>query len=79
MRMTRGTAEVFSDGERICSHFRLYGRSGQYGTQESHMPKAHRQYAKWDGDRFRNVKSEPPYSVNERMFVNDFVLSFSFL
>jgi transposase len=53
VRMTRNTVEVFSDGERICSHVRLYGRSGQYGTQESHMPKAHRQYAKWDGDRFR--------------------------
>jgi transposase len=53
VRMTRNTIEVFSGGERICSHVRLYGRSGQYGTQESHMPEAHKQYARWNSDRFR--------------------------
>jgi transposase len=52
-RITRNTVEAFSDGERICSHVRLYGRAGQYSTQEAHMPKAHKQYALWDGDRFR--------------------------
>jgi transposase len=53
VRITRNTVEVFSDGERICSHVRLHGRSGQYSTQEAHMPKTHKQYALWDGDRFR--------------------------
>jgi transposase len=53
VRITRNTVEVFSDGERICSHVRLNGRQGRYSTQEAHMPGAHKQYAKWDGDRFR--------------------------
>jgi transposase len=53
VRSARNTVEIFCDGERICSHARLYGRPGQYSTQESHMPQSHRQYAKWDGDRFR--------------------------
>jgi transposase len=53
VRITRNTVEVFSDSERICSHVRLYGRPGQYGTQEAHMPEAHKRYALWDGDRFR--------------------------
>jgi hypothetical protein len=53
VRMTRNTVEVFCDGERLCSHVKLCGRPGQYSTQEAHMPKAHKQYAKWDGDRFR--------------------------
>jgi transposase len=53
VRLTRGIVEVFRDGERICSHARLRGRPGQYSTQEGHMPQSHRQYAKWDGNRFR--------------------------
>jgi transposase len=53
VRITRNTVEIFDAGERICSHVRLSGRQGQYSTQEAHMPDAHKQYAKWDGDRFR--------------------------
>jgi transposase len=53
VRITHSTVEIFSAGERICSHVRLNGRQGQYGTQEVHMPNAHKQYAHWDGDRFR--------------------------
>ena len=53
VRITRNVVEVFSDGNRICSHVRLFGRQGQYSTQETHMPPNHQQYLKWDGDRFR--------------------------
>jgi transposase len=53
VRITRNTVEVFNGGERICSHVRLNGHQGQYSTLEAHMPGAHKQYAKWDGDRFR--------------------------
>jgi transposase len=53
VRSARNTVEIFCDGERVCSHAKLCGRSGQYSTQESHMPQSHRQYAKWDGNRFR--------------------------
>jgi transposase len=53
VRSSRNTVEIFCGGERVCSHARLCGRPGQYSTQESHMPQSHRQYAEWDGDRFR--------------------------
>ncbi len=53
VRITGKTVEIFFDGHRICSHPRLGGRLGQYSTTENHMPPAHRQYAAWDGDRFR--------------------------
>lgn len=54
VRMTRNTVEIFFEGQRICSHARLYGRSGQYSTQEVHMPPNHQEYLKWNGDRFRS-------------------------
>ena len=38
VRITRSTIEVFFDGNRICSHRRLYGRFNQYSTVEDHMP-----------------------------------------
>ena len=53
VRMTRSTIEVFFDGNRICSHRRLYGRANQYSTIEEHMPPNHQQYVQWNGDRFR--------------------------
>lgn len=53
MRITKATVEVFFDGNRICSHRRLYGRLGQYSTIEDHMPPNHQQYIQWNGDRFR--------------------------
>ncbi len=34
VRMTRNTVEIFFDGNRICSHRRLYGRPNQYSTNE---------------------------------------------
>jgi hypothetical protein len=53
VRLTRSVVEVFFERSRICSHVRLYGRQGQYSTQEAHMPPKHQQYAQWNGERFR--------------------------
>ncbi|MDR2446874.1 MAG: IS21 family transposase [Treponema sp.] len=53
VRFTKNTVEVLFDGNRICSHPRLYGRAGQYATQEAHMPAKHRHESEWDGGRFR--------------------------
>ena len=53
VRATRHVVEVFFEGSRICSHVRLYGRQGQYSTQEAHMPPNHQQYVQWNGERFR--------------------------
>ena len=38
VRITKNVIEIFFDGNRICSHPRLYGRFGQYSTIEAHMP-----------------------------------------
>jgi hypothetical protein len=53
VRLTRNVVEVFFERNRICSHARLYGRQGQYSTQEAHMPPNHQQYVQWNGERFR--------------------------
>ena len=53
VRLTRNVIEIFFEGIRVCSHVRLYGRQGQYSTQEAHMPPNHQQYTQWNGDRFR--------------------------
>ena len=53
VRLTRNVVEIFFEGIRVCSHVRLYGRQGQYSTQEAHMPPNHQQYTQWNGDRFR--------------------------
>lgn len=53
VRLTRNVVEVFFEGTRICSHVRLRGRRGQYGTQTSHMPPNHKEYTQWNGERFR--------------------------
>jgi len=54
IRLTKRVVEVFFAGNRISSHTRLYGRTGQYSTYEEHMPKGHREYAVWNGERFLN-------------------------
>ena len=58
IRLTRNTVEVLFEGSRICSHIRLYGRRGQYSTQEHHMPPNHQQFIQWNGDRFRKWASK---------------------
>ncbi len=52
VRLTKNVIEVFFDGNRICSHPRLYGRFGQYSTVESHMPSNHQKYVSWNAERF---------------------------
>ena len=53
VRLTKSTLEVFFQGNRICSHRRLYGRRDQYSTIEAHMPPNQQEYLSWNGDRFR--------------------------
>lgn len=52
VRITKGVIEVFYNNHRICSHPRLYGRSGQYSTIENHMPDKHKQFTQWNAERF---------------------------
>jgi hypothetical protein len=52
VRLTKRLVEVFFEGNRIASHPRLSGRSGQYSTHEEHMPKEHQEYVSWNGERF---------------------------
>jgi transposase len=54
IRLTKDVVEVFYEGSRIASHVRLYGRSEQYSTNESHMPTSHREYTQWNAQRFRD-------------------------
>lgn len=54
VRLTKNIVEVFSEGDRICSHVRLHGRANQYSTLEAHMPPNHQKYMQWNGDRFRS-------------------------
>lgn len=53
VRITDTTVEIFYNHNRIASHRRLYGRSGQYSTATEHMPQEHQKYLEWNGDRFR--------------------------
>lgn len=53
IRVTEKMIEIFFNHSRIASHPRLYGRKGQYSTQQEHMPENHQKYLSWDGDRFR--------------------------
>lgn len=46
------------DGERVATHPRLRGRKGQYPANPEHMPDAHRDYAEWNGERFRRWAAE---------------------
>lgn len=54
VRITKNVIEVFFEGNRICSHPRLYGRNGQYSTVEAHMPPDHQKYVQWNGERFKS-------------------------
>jgi transposase len=64
VRVTKGTIEVFYNHHRICSHPRLYGRSGQYHTMSDHMPDKHKQYVEWNTERFISwAKQVGPYTT----------------
>ena len=53
VRLTRYAVEVLCDGNRICSHPRLYGPKGQYSTADDHLTPNQRKFLEWNGDRFR--------------------------
>ena len=53
VRVTDYTIENFYNHNRIASHRRLRGRTGQYSTITEHMPEDHQKYLEWNGDRFR--------------------------
>jgi len=63
VRITKGTVEIFFDGNRICSHPRLYGRANQYHTVEDHMPPNHQQYVQWNGERFAKWAAKIGYNT----------------
>ena len=50
---TARTVSVMADGRRIAIHGRAR-RRGEYRTNPDHMPDAHRDYAEWNGERFRS-------------------------
>lgn len=52
VRLTLNMVEIFLDSERIASHARKHGHSGQYSTQPEHMPEDHRKYIQWNSERF---------------------------
>ena len=45
--------EIFFQGKRVAVHERRYGGM-RHGTKTEHMPSAHRRYAEWTPERFRN-------------------------
>ena len=47
VRITDTTVEIFYNHNRIASHRRLHGRSGQYSTVTEHMPQEHQNI--WNG------------------------------
>lgn len=53
VKVTDTTIEIFYNHNRIASHRRLKGRTGQYSTVTEHMPEDHQKYLEWNGDRLR--------------------------
>ena len=54
---TARSVSVTCDGKRIAIHERAL-RKGDYKTNPEHMPDAHRDYAEWNGARFRRWAAE---------------------
>lgn len=50
-RITDKTIELFYHGKRIASHVRN-DKKGGFSTIESHRPQQHREYLKWNPERF---------------------------
>ena len=50
---TAKTVSVMAGGVRIAIHERAW-RKGEYRTNPEHMPDAHRDYARWNVERFRS-------------------------
>lgn len=54
VKTSSSTIEIFYSNERIASHVRLYGTSGQYSTNAEHMPPDHQKFLEWNAKRFRS-------------------------
>ncbi len=65
IRSTERLIEIYYQGNRICSHRRLYGRIGQYSTSPDHMPQNHRLYSEWNSDRFKRWAEDIGPSTKE--------------
>jgi transposase len=50
VRLTANTVELLHQGNRVASH-RRSSRKGHHTTVSEHMPKAHREYARWSPQR----------------------------
>jgi transposase len=52
-RIADKTIDLFFKGQIVASHTRLYGRKGQFSTNEFHMPKNHKNFdSSWSPDTF---------------------------
>lgn len=52
IRVTSHIIETFYEGNRIASHKRLKGQTGQRITLPEHMPDNHKKYLEWNTQRF---------------------------
>lgn len=52
VKLSSTSVAIYKADQRIASHKRLYGRTGQYATCKEHMPAAHQTYLEWDEKRF---------------------------
>jgi transposase len=50
LRFTQNTVEIFYKNKRVASHIRSY-KKGASTTMVEHMPKSHKEYAKWTPQR----------------------------
>ncbi len=57
VKVTDTTIEIFYNHNRIASHRRLKGRTGQYRTITEHMPKDRQKNLEWSGDASVNELS----------------------
>lgn len=58
VKINSHTIEIFQEGERICSHARLFGRFNQSSIIEEHMPDEHKLYAEeWNPERIKKWAS----------------------
>jgi hypothetical protein len=50
VRLTATVVECFHDGERVATHYRSH-KKDHHTTLPEHMPKGHREHAKWTPER----------------------------
>jgi len=69
VRSTQAAVEVFFNGKRVASHKRS-AQAGRFTTLAEHMPKSHREYAKWTPERiiqWANKTGEHTAALLEKM------------